>query len=233
MMKPKKLPRDANSLAARIVALSTGQEPPKLTPESKAPAAKPEREKNPAAVATKPTGRRFASVAELMRIEGVSSEVQTKFQEIANETRIVCQLTKLRHMAGLTQEDMAQRLNVSQSAVSKLESGRDEDLTLGNIREYAKSSGERIGVVFGKPLTHVESVKAYANGMRTHLSALANLAHKGDDMEKEIQAFFGEAFFNILSIFARIHQSLRVTPAMEAGVSDHVWTLDEIIALLP
>ena len=152
--------------------------------------------------ATKPTGRRFASVAELMRIEGVSSEVQTKFQEIANETRIVCQLTKLRHMAGLTQEDMAHRLGVSQSAVSKLESGRDEDLTIGHIREYAQSSGERIGVVFGKPLTHVESVKAYANGMRTHLSALASLAHKGDDMEKEIQAFFGEAFFNILSILA-------------------------------
>jgi IS1 family transposase len=32
--------------------------------------------------------------------------------------------------------------------------------------------------------------------------------------------------------FGRIHQSLRVTPAMEAGVADHVWSLDEIIALL-
>jgi hypothetical protein len=32
--------------------------------------------------------------------------------------------------------------------------------------------------------------------------------------------------------FARIHQSLRVTPAMEAGVSDHVWDLEEIIGLL-
>lgn len=32
--------------------------------------------------------------------------------------------------------------------------------------------------------------------------------------------------------FCRIHQSLRVTPAMEAGVSDHVWSIDEIIALL-
>jgi IS1 family transposase len=32
--------------------------------------------------------------------------------------------------------------------------------------------------------------------------------------------------------FCRIHQSLRVTPAMEAGVSDHVWSLDEMIALL-
>jgi IS1 family transposase len=28
--------------------------------------------------------------------------------------------------------------------------------------------------------------------------------------------------------FARIHKTLRVTPAMEAGVSDHVWELDEI-----
>jgi len=32
--------------------------------------------------------------------------------------------------------------------------------------------------------------------------------------------------------FCRIHQSLRVTPAMETGISDHVWSLDEVIALL-
>jgi IS1 family transposase len=32
--------------------------------------------------------------------------------------------------------------------------------------------------------------------------------------------------------FGRVHQTLRVTPAMEAGVSDHVWTIAEIVALL-
>jgi hypothetical protein len=31
--------------------------------------------------------------------------------------------------------------------------------------------------------------------------------------------------------FCRIHQTLRVTPAMEAGVADHVWSIDEVIAL--
>ena len=31
--------------------------------------------------------------------------------------------------------------------------------------------------------------------------------------------------------FERIHQTLRVTPAMEAGVSDHVWSLEEIARL--
>src|SRR5438132_7227268 len=28
--------------------------------------------------------------------------------------------------------------------------------------------------------------------------------------------------------FARVHKTLRVTPAMEAGVADHIWSLDEI-----
>jgi len=31
--------------------------------------------------------------------------------------------------------------------------------------------------------------------------------------------------------FARIHQTLRVTPAMEAGLSRHVWSLAEIVEL--
>ena len=33
--------------------------------------------------------------------------------------------------------------------------------------------------------------------------------------------------------FVQIHQTLRVTPAMEAGISDHAWTMDEFAALLP
>ena len=32
--------------------------------------------------------------------------------------------------------------------------------------------------------------------------------------------------------FARVHQTLRVTPAMEAGLADHVWAIEEIVALL-
>jgi IS1 family transposase len=32
--------------------------------------------------------------------------------------------------------------------------------------------------------------------------------------------------------FARIHQTLRITPAMAAGLSDHVWDMSEIVALL-
>jgi hypothetical protein len=32
--------------------------------------------------------------------------------------------------------------------------------------------------------------------------------------------------------FCRIHQTLRSTPAMKAGITDHVWTLEEMVRLL-
>jgi len=32
--------------------------------------------------------------------------------------------------------------------------------------------------------------------------------------------------------FCRVHQTLRVTPAMEAGIANHVWSLDELVGLL-
>jgi hypothetical protein len=31
---------------------------------------------------------------------------------------------------------------------------------------------------------------------------------------------------------ARIHQTLKTTPAITAGVADHIWSVEEIVALL-
>lgn len=36
------------------------------------------------------------------------------------------------------------------------------------------------------------------------------------------------AFYN----YCRVHSTLRVTPAMEAGLTDHVWELDELLRSL-
>ena len=32
--------------------------------------------------------------------------------------------------------------------------------------------------------------------------------------------------------FCRVHQTLRVTPAMEAGIADHIWSIEELVSLL-
>ncbi len=36
------------------------------------------------------------------------------------------------------------------------------------------------------------------------------------------------AYYN----FCRVHQTLRVTPAIEAGISGHAWEIDELVGLL-
>ena len=41
------------------------------------------------------------------------------------------------------------------------------------------------------------------------------------------------AVFYMYYNFARIHQTLRVTPAMAAGVTEHAWDIEEIIRLMP
>jgi len=32
--------------------------------------------------------------------------------------------------------------------------------------------------------------------------------------------------------FGQVHQTLCVTPAVEAGIADHVWTIEEVVTLL-
>jgi hypothetical protein len=41
------------------------------------------------------------------------------------------------------------------------------------------------------------------------------------------------ALFTAHCNFCRIHQSLRVTPAMAAGVAKSVWSIEQLVALLP
>jgi hypothetical protein len=33
--------------------------------------------------------------------------------------------------------------------------------------------------------------------------------------------------------FCRVHSTLRATPTMEADITEHVWSIDEMCALLP
>ncbi len=40
------------------------------------------------------------------------------------------------------------------------------------------------------------------------------------------------ALYTVFYNFCRIHKSLRVTPAMEAGLTDHVWDMEEVVATM-
>ena len=64
-------------------------------------------------------------------------------------------------------------------------------------------------------------------GMRRFTRLTNGFSKKIENLEHAVALHF--MYYN----FGRIHKSLRVTPAMEAGISDHVWSLEEIAALVP
>lgn len=110
----------------------------------------------------------------------------------------------------------------------------------GNVPEQAQvryspavCMGARIAAVSGKPdYAHVSTScierqnLTMRMGMRRFTRLTNAFSKKVENHESAIALHY--MYYN----FARIHQTLRVTPAMEAGIADHVWSLEEIVALL-
>jgi hypothetical protein len=88
-------------------------------------------------------------------------------------------------------------------------------------------------VILGEPdRAHISTsyVERQNLNMRMSMRRFTRLTNafskKVQNLEAAVALHF--MFYN----FARIHQTLRVTPAMQAGVSDHLWSIEEIAGLL-
>jgi transcriptional regulator with XRE-family HTH domain len=66
------------------------------------------------------------------------------FAEVRSDVReIVDQLAELRRERGLSQTEIAARMRTSQSAVARLEAGRD-DIRVSTLRRYATALGHTV-----------------------------------------------------------------------------------------
>ena len=107
----------------------------------------------------------------------------------------------------------------------------NEDPTEEKRYSPAQCTGCTKRKVIGKPdpdkicTSHVERQNLT---MRMHIRRLTRLTNafskKWENHWAALCLHFG--YYN----FCRIHSSIRVTPAMEAGISDHVWDLGELLS---
>jgi IS1 family transposase len=100
--------------------------------------------------------------------------------------------------------------------------------------ETRYSPAECIGceskIIQGKPdMKHVSTsyVERQNLTMRMQMRRFTRLTN-GFSKKIENHAY-ALAIFYMHYNFCRIHQTLRVTPAMEAGITDHVWTVEEML----
>ncbi len=106
----------------------------------------------------------------------------------------------------------------------------------GNTPERKYSPGECCGTrkrkITGQPVrkdistSYVERMNLNIRMGSRRFTRLTNAFSKKVENHAHAMAVYF-AYYN----FCRIHQTLRVTPAMQAGISDHIWSLEELAAL--
>jgi IS1 family transposase len=151
--------------------------------------------------------------------------------DLADRLASRVQLTSDGHKAYLNAVEDAFGASIDYAMLIKVYGNASEG---GEVRfSPAVCMGARKAVISGQPdKKHISTSFAERQNLTMRMSMrrftrLTNgFSKKLEQHENALALYF--MFYN----FCRIHQTLRVTPAMEAGVADHVWTLEEVIALL-
>jgi DNA-binding XRE family transcriptional regulator len=76
-------------------------------------------------------------------------DVKQAYDALHEEFVYLDELLKARMKAGLTQQEMAQRMGTSQSVVARLESGYGQHSpSLATLQRYAQAAGKRLVIRF-------------------------------------------------------------------------------------
>jgi len=77
----------------------------------------------------------------MAKIDAESPGFKEKVKKRSQEIQIAHQLRLARESLNLTQKDVAQRWDISQQVVSKIENAKDDRISLHTLNEYAKILG--------------------------------------------------------------------------------------------
>ena len=93
--------------------------------------------------------------------------------------------------------------------------------------------GAKRAVIIGNPdFNHVSTSYVERQNLTMRMS-MRRFTRLTNGFSKKIENLEAAVALHYMHYnFCRIHQSLRVTPAKEAGISDHIWSLDEVVNLL-
>lgn len=149
------------------------------------------------------------------------TETAKIIHERARARKLVRLLISERVRQNLTQKEIAVRMNVSESKISRMENSDDANLNFGDIIAYLKALKVSVSILLddaSMPIaTRVKHLVHKIADMLRHLTDLANGEDEDDRMKRAIQQFQGEVLFNFLLKYA---ESGAAIPKVQIGEDD-------------
>jgi IS1 family transposase len=152
-------------------------------------------------------------------------------QDVAARVANRIQLTTDAHKPYLKAVEGAFGADVDYAMLHKIYGAPSEE----EARRYspARCIGTEMKPIMGSPdYEHVSTshIERQNLTMRMHMRRFTRLTNA---FSKKIENHMDAVALHFMYYnFAKVHQSLRVTPAMEASLTDHVWSLAELVGLL-
>jgi transcriptional regulator with XRE-family HTH domain len=146
-------------------------------------------------------GKQYSSVSEVVKNLTDDKKFQDDFIRQIADKSLSKTLFVMRCSKGITQAEIASKLNCTQSRVSKLENSALDAIKVSDLVAYAQALGLNMAISFRNKMTAVECVKFHAFEIKKHLDHLADLAHRDDDIFEGVKNFYNEYLLNILQLF--------------------------------
>ncbi|PSH02593.1 MAG: IS1 family transposase [Acidobacteria bacterium] len=152
-------------------------------------------------------------------------------QDCADRIKGRVQVTTDGHKAYLEAVEGAFGMDVDYAQLQKIY-GAPPD---AEQRRYSPATciGSDMKVVSGNPdPKHVSTSYVERQNLTMRMS-MRRFTRLTNGFSKKIENHIAAvALYFMYYNFCRVHQTLRVTPAMEAGIENHVWSVDELVGLL-
>lgn len=129
--------------------------------------------------------------------------------------------------------DLAFAQEIDYAQLIKYYGKQPENVTTGNRYSPPICTGTKRVAVSGNPDPKNISTSYIERSNLTMRMQIRRFTRLTNAFSKKIENHLHAVALHFMHYnFCRIHQTLRVTPAMAAGVADHAWDVEEIVALV-
>lgn len=160
--------------------------------------------------------KQYKSVSDFVRGLSDDEEFNKELEERISERMVVKTLHAMRTAKGVSQAEIAEELDCSQSRVSKIENGFDGDLKVSELEAYAKALDLDVHLSFvERGATGMDLVKHHAFCIQSQLIRMAELAAEDNAIAEGVAMSFAETLFNQVNLLRLAAERLPPTPDNE------------------
>jgi|GEM_PF-6698373 len=127
------------------------------------------------------TDTKYNSVSELLQDISDDPNLADDVKKASASRELIKHLISHRVKAEMSQKQLSEKMDCTQSRISKLEQSNDAEIRLGDIEDYLGAMGLQIRVsIAPKSFKAVDEIKYCANRIRDLLTRLVKLANEDD-----------------------------------------------------